>query len=136
EVWGADKDAGVLYVSGGGGGWLLTEKEFGDFELRVEYKLPKMGNSGVALRSPTKGDPAYVGMEIQLIDDINWKGLQPWQHTGSIYDVVPASKLPGKEPGEWNTMRIVCKGRKVSVEVNGEKVVDADLDEYKEKNEK
>ncbi|MCE9532980.1 MAG: DUF1080 domain-containing protein, partial [Planctomycetes bacterium] len=79
EVWGAEK--GVIFCQGGGGGWLMTEKEYGDFELRLEYKLPKMGNSGVGLRSPLKGDPAYVGMEIQLIDDENWKGLQTWQHT-------------------------------------------------------
>jgi hypothetical protein len=131
EVWGADNDAGVIFVAGGGGGYLMTEKEYGDFELRFEYKMPKNANSGVALRSPLTGDPAYVGMEIQLIDDINWKGLQTWQHTGSIYNVVPASKLPFKGPDVWNTMWIVCKGRNVTIEVNGEKVVDADLDEFK-----
>jgi hypothetical protein len=128
EVWGAEN--GVLYVSGGGGGWLLTEKEYGDFELRLEYKMSKHGNSGVALRTPREGDPAYVGMEIQLIDDVNWKGLQSWQHTGSIYNVVPAKKIANKELGEWNTMRIVAKGRNVRVEQNGEVLVDANLDDY------
>src|SRR5260221_8262502 len=103
KVWGAEK--GILYVSGGGGGWLMTEQEYGDYELRLEFKMPKMGNSGVALRSPMKGDPAYVGMEIQLLDDANWKGLRPAQHTGSIYDVVPAAKQVNKPFGEWNTMR-------------------------------
>src|SRR5581483_9409883 len=95
EVWGAEN--GVLYVSGGGGGWLMTDKEYGDFELRLEYKMPKGGNSGVGLRSPLKGDPAYVGMEIQLIDDEGWPGkLQAWQHTGSIYNVVPAAKIANR----------------------------------------
>src|SRR3954451_1204268 len=46
EVWGAEN--GVLYVKGGGGGWLMTEKEYSDFELRLEFKMPKKGNSGVA----------------------------------------------------------------------------------------
>src|SRR5438105_3593988 len=69
KVWGAED--GVIYVSGGGGGWLMTEQEYGDFELRLEYKMSKGANSGVALRSPLKGDPAYAGMEIQLIDDLN-----------------------------------------------------------------
>jgi hypothetical protein len=128
KVWGAEN--GILFVAGGGGGWLMTEKEYGDFELRLEYKVPKMGNSGVALRSPLQGDPAYVGMEIQLIDDANWKGLQTWQHTGSIYNVVPAAKVNSKPFGEWNTMRIVAKGRHVKVEQNGETLVDANLDEY------
>ena len=127
-VWGAQD--GLLYCEGGGGGWLMTAKEYGNFELRLEYKMPKMGNSGVGLRSPLEGDPAYVGMEIQLIDDINWKGLQTWQHTGSIYNVVPAKKINSKEPGEWNTMRIVANGRTILVEHNGEVLVDANLDDY------
>ncbi|MCI0464662.1 MAG: DUF1080 domain-containing protein [Gemmataceae bacterium] len=129
DVWGAEK--GILFVQGGGGGWLMTEKEYGDFELRLEYKMPKGGNSGVALRSPLKGDPAYVGMEIQLIDDDNWPGkLQSWQHTGSIYNVVPAAKTANKPLGQWNQMRILARGRRVIVELNGTTLVSADLDNY------
>ncbi len=126
KVWGVDN--GVIYVSGQGGGWLLTDKEFGDFELRFEYKMSKHSNSGVALRAPLEGDPAYKGMEIQLIDDVNWKGLQTWQHTGSIYNVVPAKKIANRPIGEWNSMRIIVKGRHVKVANNGEVLVDADLD--------
>jgi hypothetical protein len=68
DAWGAD--AGVLFVKGGGGGWLMTEKEYGDFELLLEYKLPEKGNSGVALRAPLQGQPHYDGMEIQILDDV------------------------------------------------------------------
>ena len=89
-----------------------------------------MGNSGVGLRAPLQGDPAYAGMEIQLLDDANWKGLRPEQQTGSIYDVVAAKKVNSKAFGEWNTMRIVAKGRKVMVEHNGEVLVDANLDDH------
>ena len=124
--WSVDK--GLLFVKGGGGGWLMTEKEYANFEFRVDFKVPKGGNSGVALRSPMKGDPAYTGMEIQILDDPSYKGLQKWQATGSIYGVVAASKVPTKPVGEWNRYRIVCKGRQVTIELNGEKVVDADLD--------
>jgi hypothetical protein len=135
EVWGAEK--GVLFVNGGGGGWLMTEKEYGDFELRLEFKIPEKGNSGVALRSPMKGDPAYVGMEIQILDDPwykkNYKDLRNTQLTGSIYDVVPPSKDVTKPAGEWNKYRIVAKGRKVTVELNGTKIVDANLDDHKDK---
>src|SRR5262249_46327122 len=68
KVWGAEK--GILYVNGSGGGWLMTDKEYSDFELRLEFKLPEAGNSGVALRSGLKGNPhAEAGMEIQLLDD-------------------------------------------------------------------
>jgi len=132
--WGAEN--GILFVQGGGAGWLMTEKEYGDFEIRLEYKMPKHGNSGVALRSPMRGDPAYVGMEIQLLDDANWKGLRPAQFTGSIYDVVPASQHVCKPFGEWNTMRIVAQGRHVTVEHNGVQIVDANLDDHKDRADK
>jgi hypothetical protein len=136
KVWGAED--GVLYVAGGGGGWLLTEKDYANFELRLEYKMPKMGNSGVGLRTPLPGqqpkgkgwDPAYIGMEIQLLDDANWKGLAEWQHTGSIYNVVPAKKVNSKPFGEWNTMRIVAKGKQILVEQNGEELVSANLADF------
>ncbi len=131
DVWGADQ--GMLVVNGRGGGWLMTEKEYGDFELRLEYRLPKRGNSGVALRSPLQGDPAYQGMEIQILDDENYKGIKPTQYTGSIYDVVPAAKHVAKPAGEWNTMRITAKGRHVTVELNGTQIVDADLDNFKDR---
>jgi len=131
EFWGAEN--GILFVNGGGGGWLMTEKEYANFEVQLEYKMPKHGNSGVALRSPMRGDPAYVGMEIQLLDDANWSNLRPTQFTGSIYDVVPPSKHVTKPFGEWNKIRIVAKGRQVMVELNGTKIVDANLDDYKER---
>src|SRR5262249_6346492 len=68
KIWGAEK--GILYVNGSGGGWLMTEKEYSDFELRLEFKLPEAGNSGVALRCGLKGNPhSEAGMEIQLLDD-------------------------------------------------------------------
>jgi hypothetical protein len=135
KVWGAED--GVIYVSKGGGGWLMTEKEYGNFELRLEYKMSKASNSGVAIRSPLEGDPAYQGMEIQLIDDLHWPGkLESWQHTGSIYNVVPAKKINSKEPGEWNTIKIVTKGRQVRIENNGEVLVDANLDDYAEEHAK
>ena len=129
KVWGADK--GVIYCEGGGGGWLMTEKEFGDYELRLEYKMPKGGNSGVGIRSPLTGDPAYQGMEIQLIDDEGWPGgLQKWQNTGAIYNVVPPKTIKNMPIGEWNSMKIVAKGRQITVINNGETLVDANLDDY------
>lgn len=132
KVWGAED--GILYVKGGGGGWLMTEKQYADYELRLEFKMPKMGNSGVGLRAPLQGDPAYQGMEIQLLDDDNWKDqkLRPVQQTGSIYDVVPAAKIVTRPYGQWNQMRIVAKGRNILIELNGTKLVDANLDDYKE----
>jgi hypothetical protein len=127
-VWGAEN--GVIYCSGGGGAWLMTDDVYGDFELRLEYKMPLKGNSGVGIRSPLKGDPAYAGMELQLIDDVNWGKLETWQHTGSIYNVVPAKTIKNKEIGQWNEFKVVAKGRQITVTQNGAILVDANLAEY------
>ncbi len=129
KVWGAEK--GVLYCEGGGGGYLMTEKQYGDYELRLEYKMPKGGNSGVAIRSPFQGDPAYAGMELQLIDDEGWPGkLQKWQNTGGIYNVVPPKTIKNRPIGEWNQMTVIAKSRQITVINNGETLVDANLDDY------
>jgi hypothetical protein len=135
EVWGVDK--GLLFAAGPGGGWLLTDKEYADFELRLEYRWEKDGgNSGVALRAPLTGDVHTSGLEVQLIDDAGYERvhnykLKPTQHTGSIYGEAAPTKLPGKGPGEWNKMRIIARGRRITVELNGETVNDANLDDYK-----
>lgn len=133
DVWTVEN--GAIVCKGGGGGWLLTEKEYSDFEFHCEYRWDKKGgNSGVALRAPEKGDPAYVGMEIQLIDDEGWPGkLLDYQHTGSIYDVQPAKPAKNKPIGEWNTLRIICRGRNVVVIHNDVELVNAHLDDYKAK---
>lgn len=132
---------GVIVCKGGGGGWLLTEKEYGDFEFNCEYRWSKEGgNSGIALRTPLvfNSDPAYAGMEIQLIDDEGWEKvhkskLADYQHTGSIYDVQPAKPADNKKIGEWNGVHIVCKGRKVVIEQNGKELVNANLDDFSAK---
>jgi hypothetical protein len=135
EMWGADN--GILYCKVGGGGWLMTDKEFGDFELRLEYKMPTGGNSGVGLRAPLQGDPAYAGMEIQLIDDEGWPGrLQPWQNTGAIYNVVLPRTINNKPLGQWNRMTIVAQGRRITVVNNGKTLVDANLDDHVKKHAK
>lgn len=129
-------DNGLLFVQGAGGGWLMTEKEYADVEVRLEFRLPKHGNSGVALRAPLRGDPAYSGMEIQILDDRDYQGLRPAQHCGSIYDVVAPSKDVTKPAGEWNTMRIIAKGHRVRIELNGTETVNANLDDHKDRADK
>src|SRR5262245_13280966 len=64
-------DEGILKAKAGSG-WLGTEQQFGDFELRVEWKILTNGNSGVFFRVPDtdfKGSPSEAGFEIQILDD-------------------------------------------------------------------
>jgi hypothetical protein len=72
-------------------------------------------------------------MEIQLLDDPHpkYKDIKPYQHTGSIYGVVPPSKSAIKPAGQWNHIEITARGRHITVAVNHEKVVDANLDDYR-----
>jgi HEAT repeat protein len=113
-----------------GGGNLYTEKEYGDFILRFEFKLTPAANNGIGIRAPLEGDAAYAGMEVQVLEDgspVYWD-LQPYQYHGSIYGVVPARRGVLKPVGEWNTEEITARGRQVMVVVNGTRVADADID--------
>lgn len=118
---------GVLVCKGGG--MLFTVKEYGDFIFRFEFKLPPGGNNGVGIRTPPRGDPAYGGMEIQILDDAHpmYKNLRPYQFHGSIYGVVPAKRGHLKPAGQWNSEEISCDGPHVKVTLNGAVIVEADL---------
>ncbi len=130
--WGVEN--GVLYTTGTGGGWLSTTREFADFELQLEFRVPPGGNSGVFLRSPHMGDPAYTGLEVQVLDDAapEYADLKPTQYTGSVYDVAAAMPRATKPAGEWQRLEIRCHQRQVSVKVNGTAVVSANLDEHQD----
>jgi hypothetical protein len=122
----------LIVCTGKGGGWLGTEKEYADFELRLEYKLPPAGNSGIYLRAPDEGQISRVGMEIQILDEDHpqYQGkIQDYQRTGALYHVVAPSQKAIKPAGEWNEMTIRLQGRKLDVFVNGKPVVKTDLDE-------
>jgi hypothetical protein len=111
----------------------LRTKQYADFILRFEFKIGERANSGVAVRAPLEGDAAFVAMEIQIIDQLNWKGLKAWQKRGSIYGVVAAKTGHLKQSGEWNTEEIICQGSHVKVTLNGAVIVDVDLKEQGDK---
>ena len=125
---------GVLVTKGQGGGWLSTNKMYSDFVLKLEYRLGPRGNSGVFLRAPHQGDPAYTGMEIQILDDDAdaYKDLKPFQYTGSVYGVIAAKRGHTKPPGQWNAMEITTKGPRVTVKLNGETIVDGSVEDHSE----
>ena len=122
---------GVLYSTKEDGGNLYTEKEYANFVFRFEFKLTPNANNGIGIRAPLVGDAAYVGMEIQVLDDGGsmYTKLEPGQYHGSIYKVVPAKRGFQKPVGEWNTEEIVANGRRITITLNGTVIVDANLDE-------
>ena len=121
----------VVNPAGGSGGNLYTAKEYGDFEYRFEFQLTPGANNGLGIRTPTEGDAAYVGMELQILDneaDI-YKNLNVYQYHGSVYGVIPAKRGFLKPVGEWNEEVVVAKGSKIKVILNGQVIMDGDIKE-------
>ena len=125
---------GLIFCTVKDGGNLFTEKEYGDFSLRFEFKLTDNANNGIGIRAPLEGDSAYAGMEIQVLDDSGsaYKNLRPEQYHGSIYDLFACKRGHQKPVGEWNEEEIMAKGTKVKVTLNGTVIVDADLADIKD----
>ncbi len=121
---------GALVSRKDSGGKLYTDSEHADFSFRFDFKLASGGNNGVGIRAPLKGDPAYVGMEVQILDDTaaQFRKIQPWQAHGSIYGVVAAKTGHQKPLGEWNHEEIIARGNHITVILNGTTIVDAEVD--------
>ncbi|HEX3151018.1 MAG TPA: DUF1080 domain-containing protein [Gemmataceae bacterium] len=128
EVQWTVKD-GVLTGGKQRGTWLISEKEYADFILEFEIKLTERGNSGVALRTPMKGDPAFDGMELQVADLRYNTAAKDSELTGGIYRAIAPTKQVYK-PTEWNAFRIELKGDRLKATINGEVVQDIDLSTY------
>jgi hypothetical protein len=125
---------GVIYCAKGGGGNLMTEKQYDNFILRFEFKMEEGSNNGIGIRAPLTGDAAYLGMEIQVLeegaaDKGKWGKLKPEQYHGSIYGVVAAKKGALKPPGEWNTETITANGRQITVVLNGITILDTNIND-------
>jgi hypothetical protein len=120
---------GVLTAGKQRGTWLVSEKEYADFILEFEIKLTAVGNSGVALRTPMKGDPAFDGMEMQVADLRYNTAAKDSELTGGLYRAIAPSKQVYK-PTEWNTFRIELKGERLKVTANGEVIQDIDLTKF------
>lgn len=117
---------GILVASGHDMLW--TKDTYGDFVLDLEFKVDKDANSGVFLRC---GDLKNIlsALEIQVHET---KDASKYGMVGAIYDACPPSKSVAKPAGEWNHYTITCKGPKITLVFNGETVIDANLDDWKE----
>jgi Domain of Unknown Function (DUF1080) len=120
---------GVLTAKKQRGTWLISEKEYTDFVLEFEIKLTERGNSGVALRAPMKGDPAFDGMELQVADLRYNTAAKDSELTGGVYRAIAPTKQVYK-PTEWNKFRVELKGEHLKVTLNGEVIQDVDLTRF------
>jgi hypothetical protein len=138
EQWTGNKSGyivkdGVIEVNpfDGGGGNLYTKDEFGNFRFRFEFQLTPGANNGIGIRAPLEGDAAYVGMEIQVLDNEapKYKDLHVYQYHGSVYGVIPAKRGFLLPTGEWNKEEIIANGNKIKVILNGTVILDGDIKE-------
>ncbi len=125
---------GVLFTTKDDGGNLYTAKQYADFVLRFEFRLTENANNGIGIRAPLVGDAAYVGMEIQVLDDSGseYRNLRPAQYHGSIYQMFAATRGHQKPVGEWNVEEITVQGRKIVVKLNGATITEGNLDDVKD----
>jgi hypothetical protein len=117
---------GVLARTGRGGD-LMTVRQFGSFELELDFRISEGGNSGIMYRVTTEGQaPYWSGPEYQILDNERHADAKngPDRLTAANYDLIAPSASVSKPAGEWNIARIVVKGNHVEHWLNGTKVVE------------
>ena len=123
---------GTIQAKGGGGdahGYIVTKKNYENFDLVWDWKIAEGGNSGMlyhVVENPAFKVPYVTGPEYQLIDDIGFpEKLEDWQKTAADYAMHLADTKKSLKPaGEWNTSRILFDNGHVEHWLNGEKVVE------------
>ncbi len=128
-------DSGTLHCKGSSANYgaitadLMTDKQYENFDFKVDWKISPKGNSGI-LYLVTEDNPySYLsGPEYQIIDDKNFpEKLEDWQYTAANYAMNPAPTAVPNPVGEWNHTRIVVNDNHVEHWLNGKKVVEYEL---------
>ncbi|MEP7108772.1 MAG: DUF1080 domain-containing protein [Ferruginibacter sp.] len=111
-----------------GGGDLVTDAEYGNFDLKLEWKIAPKGNSGIIFY--THEDTVkykytfYTGPEMQIVDNNGHPDGKIMKHkAGDLYDLISSSKESAKPVGEWNEAEIIAKDGKLDLFLNGTNVV-------------
>lgn len=108
---------GVITVDKGTYSWLRSNETYSDYELKLEFKTPADGNSGIFLRSAASGKPHETGYELQIFD------AHPQFPTGSIVGLLKGQ--PAKlKPDVWNKYEVLHQGPHLVAKLNGKTVLD------------
>lgn len=121
----------VLHPSKGSGGNLYTNETYDNFVYRFEFMLTPGANNGLGIRTPLEGDAAYLGMELQILDNDApvYEKLAIYQYHGSVYGVIPAKRGFLKPVGEWNYQEVIADGDNIKVILNGTVILDGNIRE-------
>ena len=121
------KDGCITTVKDGKGGDIVTVGEYKDFEFSVDYNITPGCNSGIKYFYTKYEKGGNLGMEYQILDDKLAEDNKLENHLcGSFYDCLPPNVAEKKvnEPGKWNSIRIVAKGKNVEHWLNGKKILE------------
>ena len=123
--WVIENGVLTLDPTAGTPGDIITEAEFSDFELSLEFRITRGANSGIKYFILPGTN---LGCEFQILDDANHpdakQGTNGNRLQGSLYDLIPPTGKQDKPTGEWNRARIISKGNHVEHWLNGKKVVE------------
>lgn len=117
----------ITVKKGAKGGDIITVSEYSDFDFSADYNIEPGCNSGIKYFYTNYVKGGNLGMEYQVLDDILAEDNKKENHLlGSFYDVLApvGSKKRINAPGQWNTVRIVAKGKKVEHWLNGKKILE------------
>jgi len=120
-------DGALVALAQDDGHDIVTDDEFENFELVVDWKLSARANSGIFYHVVEQGYKVIYasGPEYQIIDDDGWPSrLEDWQRTGANYAMHPPLARAAKPVGEWNHTRIVVNRGHVEHWLNGAKTAD------------
>ena len=108
---------------------LWTKKQYENFVLDLDFKNEPGANSGVLVYCTDVNKWMNHSVEIQITDDFSekWAKANPTWQCGAIFGHLAPTHRAVKKPGEWNHYRITCKGKHITVELNGEIVTQMDM---------
>jgi hypothetical protein len=123
---------GLIASPANAGNDLVTDQSFADYILLMDFKLTPGANNGVGIRVPFEtNDLTYSGNEVQILDDDDpqYAKLEPGQYCGSLYKIFAAKRGALKKVGQWNHYEISAIGRHIKVVLNGQTIVDGNLND-------
>ncbi len=142
KAWKAEK--GTLHLEAASkrnyttdeGGDIITDKEFENFDLKLEWQISKKGNSGIIfyvkedyINNTLKYEKSYhTGPEMQVLDNAGHKDGKIHKHkAGDLYDLIPSTKNAVKPVGEWNQVQIISNKGKLDFYLNNEHIVSSTM---------
>ena len=114
----------------GGGGYIISDIEYENFDLMLEWKLDSCGNSGIifnAIESPDYKEAWNTGPEVQIISRCHSDGMNNKHKVSDLFDLISSAEESTKPVTEWNAVRIVSNAGHLEVWLNGRKQIETTM---------